>query len=386
MKSIPSLSPRLTLKGPSLYSIHSRGQTHIVAFVPAVAEAQSSPRLFPRPRTIIQHALHRSRCLPDDAVMQSDAESAAPPERTHVCTEPACGRSFVRSEHLSRHRLNRQFICLHMLHYVLTDKGPDHANKVFACSRCPKRFVRPDLYQRHKARHDRGMHFRNTGGVVAAAGVVQNIISDTTTLPDTPQISTSLMSRRTYQVNSTAPAFVSRSPDDPETLFFDNSTNVWDLPDSLEWFFEAPIQDSVITAISDNHPSSMPAPFPSFHDSLLPVSETLTLAPDTTVVTSNCWSTVQSRLIKSLFSLPPDLLQSEFFQPNNLAMCFNLYFENYHSHFPILHRPTLIAAAAEPLLIASIITLGSTLATDEAIYSLGQRIHDSLRWIIFQVW
>jgi hypothetical protein len=297
----------------------------------------------------------------------------------------------------------------------------DRSCKVFTCSRCPKRFVRLDLYKRHKARHDKGMHFRNTGGVVHG-DIQPNTILEETTQPVQPAVSVglegpahsaassggssaastpstgrqehehypsalnhngSLMPIQTSQINATGPGFTYGSPPgDPETIFFDDSANIWDLPDNLEWFFEASEHDA-IAAITDADLSFAPRPFISSGAPLLSCNDELGLTFNMTV-TESCWFTVQSRLLQSLSSLHPDT-QSHFFHPSNLAMCYNLYFENYHPHFPILHRPTLFVTEAEPLLIAAIITLGSTLASDDTIYSIGQKIHGSLRWIIFQV-
>ncbi|BFZ55591.1 hypothetical protein PYCC9005_002632 [Savitreella phatthalungensis] len=51
------------------------------------------------------------------------------------CSWPGCGKTFKRSEHLNRHRLNHEPI------------------KIFECDQCPKTFVRSDLLFRHKDRH-----------------------------------------------------------------------------------------------------------------------------------------------------------------------------------------------------------------------------------------
>ena len=52
-----------------------------------------------------------------------------------VCNWPNCGKSFKRSEHLNRHRLNHEPV------------------KIFVCDQCPKTFVRSDLLFRHRDRH-----------------------------------------------------------------------------------------------------------------------------------------------------------------------------------------------------------------------------------------
>lgn len=66
-----------------------------------------------------------------------------------------------------------------------------------------------------------------------------------------------------------------------------------------------------------------------------------------------------------------------------ILKCVSEYFGRNIIIISLLHRPTLSITGSPPLLITAIVTLGSTLAADETIYCLGQRIHDALRWVIF---
>lgn len=171
-------------------------------------------------------------------------------------------------------------------------------------------------------------------------------------------------------------------PDGTDTLFFDGSANIYDLPEGLDWFFDPPELDPLLN-VDVQHMQAVP---PCQALILSPVSiNQQSSAHSSPPLNNSCWSTVQARLIENLDSLPPEILQSWFFYPSNLEKCYELYFDNYHHHFPILHRPTLLVTEAEPLLVASIITLGSTMATDDIVFSIGQKVHDLLRWIIFQV-
>lgn len=61
--------------------------------------------------------------------------NAEPSRKQHVCTYENCNKSFTRSDHLQRHKLNHG-----------TGK---------ACPRCSVHFNRPDLLDRHLARHRR---------------------------------------------------------------------------------------------------------------------------------------------------------------------------------------------------------------------------------------
>lgn len=174
--------------------------------------------------------------------------------------------------------------------------------------------------------------------------------------------------------------------DGADTLFFDDSTNIQDLPEDLDWFFEesqselvssldmsgtvhvAPPTTFQITAtmpelLSNNHQPALPA-LPSY---------------------DNAWLIARSKILASLHSLPQELLESPFFQRSNLALFYDLYFKNYHHHFPILHQPSMLVAEAPPLLLTAIMTLGATLIADPVLYSIGTRVHDALRWIILSV-
>lgn len=97
------------------------------------------------------------------------------------------------------------------------------------------------------------------------------------------------------------------------------------------------------------------------------------------------WSTVRSRVLSALCGLAPDVVESSFFAPANLAEFYELYFDHYDTHFPILHRPTLHPAEAPPLLMIAIVTLGATLSHDVNHFRIATRIHDGLRWIVFGV-
>ncbi|KAK9894300.1 hypothetical protein P389DRAFT_174352 [Cystobasidium minutum MCA 4210] len=58
-------------------------------------------------------------------------------DKVYVCSHDGCGKSFMRSDHLARHKLNHE------------------PQQIFHCDRCPRTFVRPDLLKRHAERHDK---------------------------------------------------------------------------------------------------------------------------------------------------------------------------------------------------------------------------------------
>lgn len=171
------------------------------------------------------------------------------------------------------------------------------------------------------------------------------------------------------------------------SLFFDPSLNIPDPSLDFEWLFDnvstefnangdLPAMVSPESSISGTHIS--PPSFPMHNQGIAsyPQNNQLPSAP---------WVVVQGRLVEALSTLAPDILMSPFFYPTNLAHFYDLYFQNYHPHFPILHKPTLDPTSASPLLVAAIVTLGSTLSSDAAHFETAVNIHDSLRYIIFNV-
>jgi len=172
--------------------------------------------------------------------------------------------------------------------------------------------------------------------------------------------------------------------DGADTLFFDDSTNIQDLPEDLDWFFEAS-QSELVSSLDMSSAvappttfqiaAAMPELLSSNHQPILPAIPSY----------DNAWLIARSKILASLHSLPQELLESPFFQRSNLALFYDLYFKNYHHHFPILHQPSMLVAEAPPLLLTAIITLGATLIADPVLYSIGTQIHDALRWIILSV-
>ncbi|KAJ5777441.1 hypothetical protein N7520_000687 [Penicillium odoratum] len=170
----------------------------------------------------------------------------------------------------------------------------------------------------------------------------------------------------------------------------DNSTMFWqDLPElqtqrnDLEWLFE-PLQGIPQASAL---PSEWTFNAPNLENSTIWQTET-----DLNVIVDKKsppgleeWTLAHSRLIPALNQLDISVLYSPFFEVENLKIFYDLYFENYHPHFPIFHRPTMILSDIEPLLLVSLLTLGSTMSDDMHLYELGQQVHDALRLIIINV-
>lgn len=190
-----------------------------------------------------------------------------------------------------------------------------------------------------------------------------------------------------HNMNFALPQFVE---DQVTSLFFDPSTNIPDPALDFEWLFDNLSADlnsagsAGIPSVTSPHSSisateiSPPAlPVPS------PAHIRHPLSPQASQISP--WVEVRANLLKALSTLDPEIAMSSFFYPSNLAGFWDLYFENYHPHFPILHKHTLNPLQASPLMVAAIVTLGSTLSGDAVHWDASIKIHDTLRYLIFGV-
>jgi hypothetical protein len=248
-----------------------------------------------------------------------------------------------------------------------------------------------DLLHRHEKRHAKGMHYRSTGGVVKPAmtedmakndeEVSSTAIACQNMSPSEPpdfqpgsismaedqyvsSISGSLMGRDYFETNEVNP------------LFFDASTDFQDMPNDLDWFFQDVMQKTPSACSVSEYDTVMePALFPYLQQEPNSLSR----------YNSSPWETASSILRSSLEDLPSDILRSQFVDPSQLAEFYDLYFNNYHPHFPFLHRPSLIPVEMPPLLLTAIVALGSTLSPDSFNFEISIKIHEYLRWKVLSV-
>ncbi|KAF3396448.1 Zinc finger protein klf1 [Penicillium rolfsii] len=296
--------------------------------------------------------------------------------RSFSCKEPGCGRSFIRQEHLQRHRLNHQ------------------PAEIFSCDICPKSFVRQDLYRRHKSRHAKGMFFRNTGGVVhpsSSSSILsssneQNGISEPFQNPHIPVMQIQNAGGMPGEdIFSPGKSVLFASKDNGLNSFWAGCNQVPSVQDGLDWFFE-PLQD-----ISDLVDPSIPQFEPDAFTLRDADNQAARAAADEEALNNsivsntdqhNDWNFARSSILESLDQLDIRVLASPFFEVDNLKMFFDLYFKHYHPHFPIIHSATFSVIACHPLLLIAILNLGSAMAMDEVLFDFGQQVHHSLRLII----
>jgi hypothetical protein len=248
-----------------------------------------------------------------------------------------------------------------------------------------------DLLHRHEKRHAKGMHYRSTGGVVkptTAEDVVKNDEQMSPMAPSPQNMSQSdhpefqpsdLAMTRDQYVGNISGSMMGHDYfeiDKVNPLFFDASTDFQDMPNDLDWFFQDVMQKTPSAcSASEYEPVMEPAMFPYLRQESNDVSR----------YNSSPWVAASSILRSSLEDLPSGILGSQFFDPSHLAEFYDLYFNNYHPHFPFLHRPSLIPVEMPPLLLTAIVALGSTLSPDPFNFEISVKIHEYLRWKVLSV-
>lgn len=263
--------------------------------------------------------------------------------------------------------------------------------------------MRLDLLQRHRRRHERGMTYRNSGGYLresnAADQTSPNALSTSNSDPSASNIPLGLTEGSEVIANQVTDIDNSLEVDRLQlpnldyldflpAADFDAGHHVFSGPsqggrgltEDLDWLFgnlpggndfaEGIAMDMVVPRdFSSNSPNSTN-------------SQQSYLDPPNTITP---WYNVRTRIMSSLQSLPAEVLEESFFDPLNLKSFYDIYFNSYNPHFPILHQPSFAFQEASPLLLIAILTIGATLSPDPGHFETSEKIHQSLRWLIFSV-
>jgi hypothetical protein len=249
------------------------------------------------------------------------------------------------------------------------------------------------------------MFFRNTGGIVfssSSAGVPSS--EDRAGQPQFVQ-APHVRVMQTQNASGTIPDepldlekdITFPTKDNELNTFWTGIDQVPSLQDGLDWFFE-PMDGN-----SDRVNSPLPPQFepdvpvqiqlPTLHDSdgrsrgKIADEEEVNIFVEMNACThqDNDWAFARSNMLDSVSQLDMQVLQSPFFEIDNLKMFLGLYFKHYHPHFPIVHQATFSVLACHPLLLIAILDLGSAMAVDEMLFHMGQQVHSVLRLTILNV-
>lgn len=163
-------------------------------------------------------------------------------------------------------------------------------------------------------------------------------------------------------------------------MLFDSTNDTQGLSQELDWLFGtlSPDQDGIHDLYANTGEMVWVPPF----------SPSSTLSHQSSINATSgldtVWHDVREKILLCLHPLSVEIMESSFFDPANLEKFYHIYFNNYNTHFPILHQYSFSCRDSSPLLMLAILTLGATLSEKEH-FETSEAIHDRLRWLIFSV-
>ncbi|KIX07172.1 uncharacterized protein Z518_01825 [Rhinocladiella mackenziei CBS 650.93] len=311
-------------------------------------------------------------------------------KRVHACEFPGCGKVFTRAEHRRRHELNH------------------NPEALFPCTRpgCRKAFHRVDLLQRHQERHDLESAAEAPSGQMGQMGQMTVASEPPSMMPSTtmsspqadrsaPRSSSgglsigSLVHPQTeYRYNLGTPDFNGFAPRQSMHYVpgFNSSDEFMYTPESSqspvsEYYGRYPHRQSIsssssVAAFDPNNgtspliggnipgawaPSSAPpnilpsnmldegAYLPSPADSTLPIP--------LSDLDGYEWSVIRRELSSASGLLPGNA--SAGISDTIRWHCLDYYWQYFHPHFPVVHRPTFLPTKPSPLLASAMAAIGS---------------------------
>ncbi|GME85101.1 unnamed protein product [Ambrosiozyma monospora] len=101
---------------------------------------------------------------------------------------------------------------------------------------------------------------------------------------------------------------------------------------------------------------------------------------------------MDGNILAEMLDCIPDLVSNEDFSIDKLALCLQLYWTKFHPQFPVLHHPSFSTHQAHPLLLLSMVMIGSACIRSESCTSggvtldnpaeLSQAIAEPIRWLL----
>ncbi|WVQ73620.1 hypothetical protein IAR50_003200 [Cryptococcus sp. DSM 104548] len=283
------------------------------------------------------------------------------------CSHPGCIKAFARKDYLERHAANH-----------LTARP-------FVCPTCSKAYARADVLKRHMTNHPtRG----RKGATAAKLTVVKDRVSppsgsqqaaSTTLLDHGPQViptstNASTSSLEPRGIANPDPATDSRTL--PTFPLEDDTDNNAPLNELYSWFLGTDMTQDASISVGPEIPYDWTTLFD------LSSSDSTPEASDR-IVDRESWQGLQD-FIRSIGCTPPAAGLAE----ADVQQYVELYFENFQSLFPILHRQTLRSRGCHPMLLLSMVLLGSVSSStssttlDKAEAIIQQR---RLRMHIFEI-
>ncbi|CUM47538.1 uncharacterized protein AC631_05616 [Debaryomyces fabryi] len=280
------------------------------------------------------------------------------------CDFPGCGKSFSRKDHLRRHRLNHD------------DNATLHGCTYPGCEMKFKRYdVMVGHYERHfkkKKKTPIRKADNSTNGIVTGSDVSQQNRSSTGqgNLHDVSEgidnfVQTDLMDW----------LFDSKGHSGNYSALY-SSPELANTNDGLTRQYMNLKQQFPSSLVFENSPNSL-------------LSELFKADFNYTSNSPTNSSLVTSEMLRTFLHLVPSLKQFPDFNIPTLEYCLKTYWSIFHIQFPIIHKPSFNSLSAQPLLVISMIMIGSILSCssrdiliDPSGFSL--EIGTELRWLIFR--
>lgn len=340
----------------------------------------------------------------------------------YYCDFENCRKSFQRSEHLSRHKLNH------------------NPHTIFKCQHCDKTFVRHDLLVRHVKRHDvkNERHRQQLGLPPPNSGFLNNVLQENN-IGDLPPPA-ELYPLPEPTANTPQPLQQTPMAADFASTVYPGGSN----PNFLNWLFQEsqiqhpamPTQDGFdlnefrlsndhqsffinddlydmssggagsvgpspvgpgAVGITDMVPSTAEpirhtSPSSSLHS--FQQSQGVQISQTVTKNGSHLWTLTHDQM--SQFSkLVPMLQQLADFSILKFQKALRTYWNFFHPRFPMVHKPSFNSVETEPILLLAMVMLGSKLfnCVDNLTCDHGElltnpkvlsdTICEPLRWLIF---
>ncbi|KAH8799764.1 fungal-specific transcription factor domain-containing protein [Xylogone sp. PMI_703] len=333
------------------------------------------------------------------------------PVRRVRCDHPGCGRSYLRPEHLNRHRLT-------------------HESRMFQCYLCSKQFTRNDLLHAHLRRHEKREKQTPREPATRSIEAPQKTTSKRreVSLEDDKQgtftrnssgstydplgriwpspIEASSGAEHPLNIGHSIQSMGSGILEAPQSIahshpILQNTTN-WNsipaqgFPVSLNSEFPWPFQDGGIFGLSSEiYPNLPPDEYlDPLRDEMGHLEEHASLASldfesDTIQLDSTDRTLLEQeqsispgdyqRLIEEFPGLANDFLGDRL----SLFRLFHLGLDYTEICMPFFHQPTLKMATLPPLLILAICSLGARVSDDYHARETGQLIHSHVWRRIF---
>lgn len=339
----------------------------------------------------------------------------------YYCDYENCTKSFQRSEHLSRHKLNH------------------NPHTIFKCQYCDKTFVRHDLLIRHVKRHEAKIEKQKATANQLTSGFLNNVLQENNICdvpppvelyPLIPEQQPGLQPPQPIpNAELSTPSYNGGSnPNFINWLFTENqmqmppvsNSDMFDLNDfklsndHQNFFISDDLYDigssgggtgadgssngcstPALTKFDDlNNPGVLGDTTTNYSLQSFQHSQGIQVSQDLGSDGSALWTLTQDQM-EEFSKILPLLSKLNDFTIVKFQKALKTYWNFFHPRFPMIHKPSFKSVETQPILLLSMIMLGSNLfnCVDNVTCDIFERLSDPkllsdticepLRWLIF---